>query len=331
VAATWSADRSDRQPLRGAYVGPADPDGLRAFERFLGGARFDLAEDFASADDWNGIEMAGGFPAAAWQGSGYRTAYGIPLLPTTLDGAALTAQDNGAALARGAAGEFDRHFHRLGESLVERGQPRAVLRLGWEFNSDFFAWSVGVAEPGHDVARKSRDFAALWRRAALALDSVRGGAFVLDWNPLLQDARSPAPDPALAWPGDDVVDLVGLDVYDTVPSDRTEWDAERRWSYLLDGVVDEGGDEGYALRWHARFAEEHGKRLSFPEWGLVASVADGGGGDAPVFVERFADWVSGHSVAYQVYFERETSSVDSCLSCAGRFPEALAAYRSRFG
>lgn len=316
-------------PLTGVYAGPGRVQRVREFARWVSpDHRLDLAADFAAGDDWTGIEMASGFPSRAWRGSGYRMVYGIPLLPATLDGQRLTAADNGPALLRGAAGEFTPHFTRLATQLVRQGQGDAVLRLGWEFNSDFFPWSVGAGEAAHSPTQKSLAFAAYWRHVVVAMRAVPDARFTFDWNPLLQDERSPAPDPTLAWPGADVVDVVGLDVYDNVPSDRARWGPERRWRYLLEASTG-SGDRGYGLQWQAEHAAAHGKPLSFPEWGLTVRPdgSSSGGGDNPYFVRSLAAWMAEHDVLYEVYFNDDSSAGLHCLTCGSRFPRAARLYR----
>jgi hypothetical protein len=63
-----------------------------------------------------------------------------------------------------------------------------------------------------------------------------------------------------AYPGDDMVDIVGVDFYDMYPAypDRAAWDAGFR-------STQNGGPRGLGT-W-LEFAKAHGKRLSVPEWG----------------------------------------------------------------
>ena len=78
----------------------------------------------------------------------------------------------------------------------------------------------------------------------------------------------------LAYPGDDVVDYIGLDVYDF----KQEGSVEERWTtfYLK---------APFGLEWHRDFAVKHGKLMSYPEWGV------GNSGDNPFFIQRMHDWL----------------------------------------
>jgi len=72
-------------------------------------------------------------------------------------------------------------------------------------------------------------------------------------------------------PGDDVVDYIGLDVYDF----KYEGSAAERWdSYYLKAP--------FGLEWHREFAARHGKAMSYPEWGV------GNFGDNPFFIQQIA-------------------------------------------
>ena len=208
-------------------------------------------------------------------------------------------------LLEGARGSYDAHWRRFASSLVESGCGDAVLRLGWEFNGRFFPWAAG----GHEA-----DFVAYWRRVVETIRDVDGQAFRFDWSVLAGNANA---DVEAAYPGDDVVDIIGLDAYDT--SELAE--PEDRWNDQL--------DRPYGLRWHAQFASAHGKVMSFPEWGVTVRPGDDlGGGDAPAYVASMIDWITTHDVAYAIYFDFDAGDAAHRLS-DGQFPRAGAVLRQR--
>ena len=51
-----------------------------------------------------------------------------------------------------------------------------------------------------------------------------------------------------------------------------------------------------------KFAREHDKRISFPEWGLV-TPENGGEGDNPLFVRKLIRWAAKHDALYHGYFQ----------------------------
>ena len=224
--------------------------------------------------------------------SGRRLALSVPLLPTEAKG----------QLAAGAAGSFDPYFRTLAQNLVNRGLGTSIIRLGWEANGSWFPWSA-VPDPA--------SWRAFYRRTVVAMRAVPGAAFTFDLT------LNPGQSLSFAdlYPGDDVVDVIGLDVYDVMWQDSTST-PEQRWSFLLNqpnGLID-----------HRDFAAARGKPLSFPEWGLYAAGdVYGGGGDNPYFIDRMADWFAANNVAYQGYFNWSASKLSN-------FPNGMVRFQSRF-
>jgi hypothetical protein len=205
----------------------------------------------------------------------------------------------GATLGAVAGGERDADFARAAEAIA-KSQPDAIIRLGWEMNGGWYPWAANDHES---------DYVAAYRRVA-ALLKARSAQFSFVWCVNIGLQNGPAD---LAYPGDDVVDSIGMDVYDNV---AREPDPARRWrDVLVDGA--------FGLDWLARFAEAHRKPMSLPEWGVGLHGAPDNG----YFVEAMADWMAAHarSIAFQAYFNAPPSLLDS-----GRFPLALHAYLERF-
>ncbi len=81
----------------------------------------------------------------------------------------------------------------------------------------------------------------------------------------------------------------------------------------------------FGLEWHRDFAARHGKRISFPEWGV------GHAGDNPYFIQKMHDWFveNSDSIAYAAYFNVDglwPTQIDT-----GRFPESEKLFRKLFG
>lgn len=190
----------------------------------------------------------------------------------------------------GAAGRYDRYARQLATTLVSAGMGDAVIRLGHEMNGTWYHDSLG-----NDPAQYG-DWTAYWARIVEVMRSVPGADFLFDWN--VNAGYRPIPF-ARYYPGDGVVDVIGIDIYDSgMPGDPR--DAAVRWKRLQ--------EEPGGLDQIVAFAREHGKPLSFPEWGVV-STADGGLGDDPVYVAGIAATVESNKVLYQAYFDRSTGGV----------------------
>jgi hypothetical protein len=290
----------------GVYHGSAATQEVAAFSRRLG-RPVDLVHDYLGKHRWSSIQNVDHL-ADRWRRAGFegRLVLTVPIIP-----------DTGGSLASGAAGHYNRYFRKLAERLVQNGQDMAILRLGHEFNGDWYKWTINVPDGG-------RLFAAYWRQIVVTMRSVRGARFRFDWCPVagssyIRGDRQLSAESA--YPGDRYVDYIGMDVFDQSWAPRTA-SAAARWRHLL---LQRDG-----LSWHARFASAHRKPMTFPEWGLVHRDDDRGGGDAPSFIQRMHDWIQSHPVAYHLYFESRDPSGDYRVF-GGRFPNAARSFVRLFG
>lgn len=294
-------------PAAGLYAGPAakNPAGADAFDQ-LTGQRTTHLVDFTPTTSWSQIEGQSWLLGAYAQQS--RTLeYSVPVVPDIA----------GASLAGCAKGEYDVHWTTLATNLVAAKLGGTVVRPGWEFNGNWYRWSAAAAPA---------DFASCFRHVVTSMRAVAGQRFTFTWNVAVQRQQFPA---ELAWPGDDYVDVVGVDVYD------------QSWAWYQPGVTPTAvardktwndlyrGDHGL-LFWRD-FAVAHGKRLALPEWGLNQMPNGRGGGDNATFVDRIFDFVEdpANRVAYATYFNNLSSAVDHRLTGDTVFPSGLAAYRQR--
>jgi hypothetical protein len=208
-------------------------------------------------------------------------------------------------LAAGAAGEYIQYARRLARNLVAAGLGHSVIRLAHEANDTGSPYSLQTT---HTALRRWRQF---WRRTVMAMRSVRRAHFLFDWciNAYWR------PIPMKEWyPGDDVVNVIGIDAYDSgVPV------GDGRWARIYtqpDGIRDV-----------LTFARAHRKPVSLPEWGLEpAGAGTLGGGADPAYINEIADVVRTNRVAYQSYFYNHDSA--ELLSSN---PASLRAYRRHFG
>lgn len=205
----------------------------------------------------------------------------------------------GTPLADVADGLHDAEFEAAARAISD-AQPGAIIRLGWEMNLVAMPWFARDQEA--DYIRAFRRVVEIFRRYS--------GDFRYDWCPGWGAQDSPAD---LAYPGDDVVDYVGLDVYDF----KQEGSPEERWNafYLK---------APFGLEWHRDFAARHGKPMSYPEWGV------GNFGDNPYFVQQMHDWLAQNqkNIAYAAYFDVDglwPTQIDN-----GRFPMSQKLFRKLF-
>jgi hypothetical protein len=205
----------------------------------------------------------------------------------------------GTSLADVADGLHDDAFEAAARAIAE-AQPRAIIRLGWEMNLSTMAWFAGGHEA--DYVRAFRRVVGIFRR--------HSADFKYDWCPGWGPQDSAAD---LAYPGDDAVDYIGLDVYDF----KYQGSAEERWnSFYLKAP--------FGLEWHRDFAAQHNKPMSYPEWGV------GQFGDNPLFIEKMHDWFvnNRNDIIYAAYFDVDglwPTQIDN-----GRFPNSERLFRKLF-
>ena len=201
----------------------------------------------------------------------------------------------GETWAQAADGAFEERWRDAARTLAaaRAGKGPTFVQIAHEMNGDWMPWSV--------TSSTVDAFKAGWRRyAAILRVEFPAARIVFTANAgTASDIGIPA-----MWPGDDVVDVYGVDVYTGwVPLDsRADWDA-----HLMDI---ERGDSPRGIGAHQGFAAAHGVPLAFPEWGLRAD--DPSGSDHPGFIANMHAFMAAHAAApgadpagrviYDVYF-----------------------------
>lgn len=286
---------SPAAPL-GAFLG-SDASGAQLVEDFSAwlGREATVGHTYLPGASWQDVEGPDWVlePWAAWQSAepGRTLVLNVPMLAPSEPA---VGDDEAAQLLRqGGEGQFDPHFRTLAQRLVDRRAAQAIIVLGWEMNGTTYSGRCAPDPPA---------WKAYWRRIVAVMRSVPGQAFRFDFTPVRGAQAIPWPE---CYPGDDVVDIVGMDSYDQHPG-RTFSD----FIYQPYGLLD-----------HADFAQRHGKPISFPEWGLFDH------GDDPAYVREMHSWIVAHDVAYHVISDYCPHGVWSCAVN----PQSGQAYRQLFG
>jgi hypothetical protein len=299
LALAAPAARADFKDM-GTYGG-SGPDGAKripAFERWLGHP-IPRAMDFFAFGSWDEIQHMSDWAIKGWRGQRWAMTFAIPMLPN----------DKKSTLKEGATGAYNDQFAKLAKKLVAAGFGDAVLRIGWEFNGGWYPWAAAKCPPC---------FVAYWKQIVTTMRAVPGAKFRFDWNPTLGYNQIPADK---VYPGDDYVDIIGLDVYNQSwnPSSK---DGPSRWKELV--------NSNYGLAWQKKFAAAHDKPISFPEWGTGTRPDGHGAGDDPYFIEQMHAWIDSNNVAYHDYWDVPAKDYNSQLS-KGKYPESGAAFLKLFG
>ncbi|AWW39502.1 hypothetical protein ADL00_39505 [Streptomyces sp. AS58] len=260
--------RDKEEPAFGAFLS-SDARGVARMARlshWLGGAEIRVGHTYLPGHRWRDIEGAAGF-LEAWahwrkQRDDRMFVLNVPLQERNEEG--VPDDEVRELLRRGAAGEFDHHFRTLAERLVALDVPDTVLVLGWEMNGTTYT---------HRCGPDPQAWKTYWNRIVTTMRSVPGQRFRFDFTPSRGRDAVPWTE---CYPGDDTVDIIGLDAYDQ-PAGMS---------------FDEQMTEPYGLQDHVDFAKAHGKPVSFPEWGLFRN------GDNPEYMRRMLAWIDKNAPLY---------------------------------
>ncbi|MCI0386096.1 glycoside hydrolase family 26 protein [Streptomyces sp. CNQ085] len=279
----------------GAFLGSGS-DGVRRIaelRKWLGGADLRVGHTYLPGDTWERIESDPYFlrPWAQWRRADPDRLFVLNVPMQARNEAGLPDHEVRELLAQGARGRFDHHFRTLAGHLVSAGVPDTVIVLGWEMNGTTYT---------HRCAPDPRAWKTYWRRIVAAMRSVDGQRFRFDFAP------SRGKD-AIGWtecyPGDDVVDIIGMDSYDQPPGE----------------TFDDQVNQPYGLRHQVDFAAARGKPISYPEWGLFRR------GDNAEYMRRMLDWIDERKPLYHTISDYCPHGVWRCEEN----PESSAVFRAR--
>ena len=212
-----------------------------------------------------------------------------------------TADSTPDNFARGARGEYDAKWRNAATILKNSGfSDRTILRIDWEYN---------LSHCGNHEGTDLNTYKSYYRRVAqifkaanpnVKVDFVASGGNST-WSALNGN-------PMNAYPGDDVIDYIGMDDYDAypavLPATETAW---------LNHVNRAGG-----LEYWMSIAKQRNKLMSVPEWGLGNGKTNwpgNDGGDNPYYIEKMFSWFgANHSnLAYEMYFDEPNDYINSSI------------------
>ena len=223
----------------------------------------------------------------------------LPLWPIRSEG----------SLAACAAGDYDDEWRQLGVTLVAHDRQRSTVRLGWQFNGDDVEWSATDPVSWPECFRR-------------VVSSIRENApeILVDWSMNAHGTSEPPGGDAFdVYPGDDFVDIVGIDTYDMTPSSPDE----------AAFVAQCEGPDGICVV--ADFARQHGKLLGVGQWAVVTCNGFGdAGGDNPFYVERMHQLFEENAdiMGYETYYN-DPNAGEFCTSLHDPVEAPLASTRYR--
>ena len=203
----------------------------------------------------------------------------------------------GTTLSQVASGVGDDAFRAVAKVIAtNRPKDRIIyLRTGWEFNGNWMKWASRGQEKQFVIAFQR--FATVFRRSS--------HRFRVIWCPNIGQQ-----DPELSYPGNDFVDVIGMDFY------HQPWDPQSpltAWQFMR--------SRSYGLDWLTEFAARQQKPLCIPEWGVRS---DG----LMLYVSAVAHWCNENKVLFHSYWDSD-AAYPGRLS-EDRNPGTGAAFRAAF-
>lgn len=247
---------------------------------------------------------------------------------------AVPACCQGTTWADEASSANDTHWAALTQTLVRGGLGSCLLRIGREFTGGWYRWSASTNTASGNYYQT---YQAGYAHVVQVMKAAGfTGKFI--WNPYLgQGTMGPSTGAENAYPGDSVVDWIGIDVYDgpdgtNYPAGeviRTPAQQQAVWNRLL---TQWDGLEGWR-----NWAVGRNKPLCYPEYGLRLWNDGGvykGGGDNAVFIREFAAWFRDTRPAMAALWEDPGMGVSDPDDDPRRLvavPEARQAFLAAFG
>jgi Ca2+-binding RTX toxin-like protein len=254
--------------LLGVYV-ENSAQRLNQFENWVG-RDVDGVHGYVGGSSWGDFVSSSSWAASRlWGPTGTDVFWSVPLIT------------NGASLSAAANGDYNQYYRQVAQNLInaDREGDTIYVRTGWEFNGTWMPWSAGGKEGA--FVNAFREF----------VDSFRSVSdrFKFEWN---VNESYGGMDPSKAYPGDNYVDIIGMDFYY-----NPQWQG-----YGESGreAFEHVRDQKFGLQWLENFAKAHGKPTAYSEWGTQ-------GNDAANFVKAAKEWFDSHNVVYQSYWDSNTS------------------------
>lgn len=335
----------EKGPYMGAYRwGAANRNGGAkanvAFTRWIDKPVI-WAEDFEPTEQWDNNISGGGWQLGEWQAwkkemAGRRLILSVPMLPGGWDRSGPKRGEGAGqkvSLEAGANGDYNKYFENLAKNLVKYDLGDSMIRLGWEMNGGWYTWR------GSDNPKAWGQYFAQVVKTMRAVPGAEKLQFC--FNPAMGWQQFP---PEQAWPGDEYVDVVGLDVYDDswakdtypITEDMTPDQMAGRRQKTWNEVILNGN---HGLKFWSDFAAKHGKPFAIPEWGTSKRQDKHGGLDNAFFIEQMHKFINdpANKIYFHVYFDVQAGDGHHQLSPglsgteATEFPLSMAKFTELFG
>lgn len=212
--------------------------------------------------------------------------------------------ENGS-LEAAVNGSYNIEWEKFGRSLASK-YPDAYIRLSAEMN---------INDHYHKATpENAEDWKAAFRLAVTNLRKA-SSSFRFIFNPNEGPGQTGTQDATLFYPGDEYIDLIGIDVYDWWPG------------YTTEANIAFHRDQPYGWNWWLNYAKQRNKKFCVPEWG-IATANPNSGGDNAMYINFVYSWLKENKewIEMECYFHESDDYIRSDLF-TGYNPKATAAYK----
>lgn len=202
-----------------------------------------------------------------------------------------------------AGGGVDVHHQAIANKIkTSMGGRRIYLRIGHEADEGY-PWSyTGHDGDGQPNPANPAEYKAAWRRIAqIYKDTVPNSKIV--WN-VLKNTRQKVTD---YYPGDDIVDIISIDVYDNGSGGYCNSATSPGWINFCRGDYNPATGVSKGIGGILEFAKSHGKKIAVDEWGATnkTHLATDGANNS-FFVQGMYDFFAANAayIEYESYYNR---------------------------
>ena len=263
-----------------------DPANIIQFEKWLG-RRIDFSSVFVGSASWKDFDNGVSWEIQQFNKLQNGLVMSIPLIPAE------------GTLVEASKGIYNRHYVSAANVIANlRHDSNLYVRTGWEQNGNWMKW-VAQGREGLFIDA-FRHFYSCFKEVS--------SRFRIVWCPNIGQNN-----PVTTYPGDDVVDVIGLDFYH-LPQYGDPKEAVAAWNYMV--------TREFGLQWHLEFSRTHAKVMAYPEWGVQSDHFD-------AYIFSMAEWCLTSNVEFQAYWE-SNSDYPGALS-GGQYPSTGKAFKAAFG
>ena len=271
----------------GVYVGNSQSS-VYNFEKWLG-REVDFIHAVVGYANWQDYVSSASWEVnTLWKGMTDKLHWSVPII------------SQAGNLSTAATGAYNSYYKQVAQTIANGtpGTDKIYIRTGWEANGSWFFWNA---------IGKEEAFKGAFQEFVESFRSV-SDRFIFEWN---VNEASGGIDPATIYPGDEYVDVIGMDFY---------WKPQ----YIGSDPVKAFNtlrDEKYGLAWLENFAAAHGKPTAYSEWGVT-------GDNAGAYIKLVKEWFDSHNVVLQSYWDSNSDYPGKMSD--GSDPNSGSAYVSTF-